>query len=387
MINDDKSIKNASLTDKSKFGTKNYLPKVDGRLDINTKILERMKKQEGHKPDTTGINSSNLTNKEDSKQEEDKSINTNTHDAVSVSHVDITKNKKKEKPSINILNIHNPSKRLSIKHFQPRYTLKHAMLKPKFVTNLFDKLNEVLNIRNKLTEDYAKFTIKTYHKGKKEILSKWKSALKILQTSDVRLFLVAMLCLGDLYVEFDDFETAKHIYFSYKFFANYLELPEEVMQGYEALGNVYKFLYQYHMAIKCYKKQIEIAWILNDKVSELRAYDNIGIQYFYLGNREKAKYYHERMLYGRSEAFCTDVRKSITDAYKNKNFHLFNDDKYVRIQRDNDGLVIKLKESLALFGDTKDIDLENIDIIKNQETMNNSFISEIDMSFSIIPEK
>ena len=67
-----------------------------------------------------------------------------------------------------------------------------------------------------------------------------------------------------------------------------------MMISYEALGNTFKFLYQYQKAIVCYKKQIEIAWLLGNKNSELRAYDNIGIQYFYLQNREKAKYYHER---------------------------------------------------------------------------------------------
>ena len=34
--------------------------------------------------------------------------------------------------------------------------------------------------------------------------------------------------------------------------------------------------------------------VLNNTRSELIAYDNIGIQYFYLGNRDKAKYYHNR---------------------------------------------------------------------------------------------
>ena len=41
-----------------------------------------------------------------------------------------------------------------------------------------------------------------------------------------------------------------------------------------------------------------IAWILGNRPVELKGYDHIGIQYFYLGNKEKAKYYHERMIYG-----------------------------------------------------------------------------------------
>jgi tetratricopeptide (TPR) repeat protein len=250
-----------------------------------------------------------------------------------------------------------------------------------------DKLNEVDNIRNKVTEDYAKITAKNYYKGKKSIISRWKMTLELLQNLDAKLFLYALKCLGDIYVEFDEFELAKNFFFYFKFFANYMELLEEVMISYESLGNVYKFLFQYHKAIKCYKKQIEIAWILNNKVSELRAYDNIGIQYFYLGNRDKAKYYHERMLYGRSENQKSDTRESVCKYYKNKNFHMFNDEKYIRNIRNNDELKDKLRESLALFEENKSIDLETVDILKNQDNMKNSFISDVDMTFSVIPEK
>lgn len=44
-------------------------------------------------------------------------------------------------------------------------------------------------------------------------------------------------------------------------------------------------------------------------------------------------------------------------------------------------------DALLLFEDDQEIDLENFDILKNQENMRNSFISEVDMSFPIIPEK
>ncbi len=198
-------------------------------------------------------------------------------------------------------------------------------------------------MRNKITEEYAKITLKNYFRGKKSIITKWRTTLELLQNLDAKLFLQALKCLGDIYVEFDEFETAKHFYFYYKFFANYMELLDEVMIAYESLGNVYKFLFQYHKAIKCYKKQIEISWVLNNKVSELRAYDNIGIQYFYLGNKDKAKYYHERMLYGRSENMKSEARVAVSKNYRNKNFHMFNEDKYVKYNRNNDELKDKLR--------------------------------------------
>jgi hypothetical protein len=41
----------------------------------------------------------------------------------------------------------------------------------------------------------------------------------------------------------------------------------------------------------------------------MSAYDNIAIQYFYLGDLKKSKYYNERMVRGKSEARFSVVRK------------------------------------------------------------------------------
>ena len=55
---------------------------------------------------------------------------------------------------------------------------------------------------------------------------------------------------------------------------------------------------EYENAIKCFKKQLEIAWSKGDYSSEMLAYDKIAINYFYLSDLEKAKYYQERMMRG-----------------------------------------------------------------------------------------
>lgn len=208
--------------------------------------------------------------------------------------------------------------------------------------NTGEKLAEVMNYRKKINEEYNRITPKTVNGAKHSIISKWIKVVKILQGVDVRFFLIALKNLADVYLEFDEYEKAKNWYFFYKFLSYNLEMLEEVLLSYECIGNVYKYLYQYHKAIKCYKKQIEVAWVLNDKNSELRAYDNIGLQYFYLCNREKARYYHERMLYGRSESQKSEIREKVTRIFKEKNFHLFYDDKYSKNIKKNE----ELKEQL-----------------------------------------
>jgi tetratricopeptide (TPR) repeat protein len=55
---------------------------------------------------------------------------------------------------------------------------------------------------------------------------------------------------------------------------------------------------EYENAIKCFKKQLELSWSKSIYGAEMMAYDKIAINYFYLGNLKKAKYYKERMMRG-----------------------------------------------------------------------------------------
>lgn len=192
-----------------------------------------------------------------------------------------------------------------------------------------------------MKEDYIKITSKSYE-AKEAIVSKWSKVIKYLLNLDVRLSLMALKILGDIYIEFDDYDKGKSLYLYHKFLVYNLELLEEYMESFEALGNAYKFLYNYDKAIKCYKKQIEVAWVLNKKNSELRALDNIGMQYFYLNDKSKAKYYHNRFLNGRIEKDESSIKTQIVHRFRDKNFNLFNDNKYKKA-RSHEELKAKLE--------------------------------------------
>ena len=47
---------------------------------------------------------------------------------------------------------------------------------------------------------------------------------------------------------------------------------------------------------------LELVWEINDKRTELIAYDKMAIMYFNLGDTEKAAAYHNRMLRGKHES-------------------------------------------------------------------------------------
>ncbi len=220
---------------------------------------------------------------------------------------------------------------------------KKVPAKIRNIITIREKILEVESIRKKLKENYTKYTPNGAKKKYiiPHIIEKWHVAIKMLFFIDVKIFLCALKILGDIHLEFDDHEKAKNYYFYYKFLSFNLELLDEMSIAYEAVGNSYKFLNQYEKSIKCYKKQIELAWVLNDKDSELRAYDNIGIQYFYLGNRDKAKYYHERMISGKVEKPKSEVKEKVLKKFEDKNFQLFyNKD---LSQKSNEKLFLRLE--------------------------------------------
>ena len=239
------------------------------------------------------------------------------------------------------------------------------------------KIERIDDLRKEIKEDYIRSS------QRRNVISKWREVIQILQSLDIRLFLVALKVLGDIYMEFDDYESARILFGFYKMISFRLELFEETMYAYESLGNVYKFLFQYNKAILCYKKLIELAWILGNKEFELRAYDNIGIQYFYLSNKQKAKYYHDRFIYGLYEK-DTKVKEAIVDNFKNKHYNLFDDDKQLIIKNySNDELRESLIRHISLYENNKKFDFDTYDILKNQENWKNSFISEVDLTFQL----
>lgn len=247
-------------------------------------------------------------------------------------------------------------------------------------------IDDIISIRKQLRDDYAKITPKFLSKARNNIVMKWKEVINKLITVDIRLTLHAVKVLGDIFIEFDDYERAKSFYSYFKFLATNLELIDELMQSYECLGIISKFLYRYEKAIIYFKKQIEVAWILENRDSELRAYDHIGMQYFYLGNHQRAKYYHLRFLCGRYEK-DTELKRRMIQSFQDRNFNFFNiseKGEYRLKIIDNSSLRLKLKSLLDMFESNKLLSLDEIDMSRVPESVNSSIVSKTNITFNII---
>jgi len=251
-------------------------------------------------------------------------------------------------------------------------------------------INNILSIRQEIREE-IKSAGHRIPEIKNSLLTKWIKVINRLSKYNIKLFIESYRVLGELFIEFGEYEHSKKILLFLKNLCINIELPYELNRIYETLGYCYKFLNNYKKSILCYKKQLQISWILKDRISELRAYDNIGIQYFYLNNKSKAKYYHQRYVNGKVEQ-NTQLKQKFVSNIDPAYFKLFYKEENVIKQEsdyiDNQAMINKLFEILSWYDiDKVSQSVDDLDTVKVSDKLNDSNISETDMTFLIINEE
>ncbi len=96
---------------------------------------------------------------------------------------------------------------------------------------------------------------------------------------------------------------------------DYLKIYDKELKlyAYHHMGKAYQHMKEYQSAITCFKKVLQLSWLIGDKVgekAEMEAYENLGLQYFYLGQTEKSLFYSDRMMKGKFEAKFSIIRKT-----------------------------------------------------------------------------
>lgn len=64
------------------------------------------------------------------------------------------------------------------------------------------------------------------------------------------------------------------------------------------LGTVYRLQKRFQLSIQFHILQLELAWEQRDTTNEMKAYENISMAYYYLGNISHASYYMKRVIDG-----------------------------------------------------------------------------------------
>ena len=81
------------------------------------------------------------------------------------------------------------------------------------------------------------------------------------------------------------------------------------MMTYKQLGYVYRSLREHEKATNNFKKYLQLAWYNGDMDAEMQAYENLSLDYFYLGSIQKAIFYDTKFKYGEFEGKDSVVRK------------------------------------------------------------------------------
>ncbi|CDW82465.1 histidine acid phosphatase family protein [Stylonychia lemnae] len=155
--------------------------------------------------------------------------------------------------------------------------------------------------------------------------------------------LKALVCIF-----FDDYEEALISFKKLRDVASEEENDHAKMQAYDNMGRCYNAMKNYENAVKCHKKQLELSWKNSDIQEELRAYEQLGIQHYYLGNLERSKYYNERCMRGIVEKKDSKIRLMYEDYGKTQIY-----------QRQDRVTFKKLKEILESFSKIKN------DLVRN----------------------
>mgnify|MGYP003879805463 FL=1 len=105
------------------------------------------------------------------------------------------------------------------------------------------------------------------------------------------------------------------------------------LSSYKNIGKCFQDIQNYKRALFYFVKMLQTAWLLKNQQSELLAYDFIGIQYYYLGDIDKANYYHHKLIIGEGEKVDSEVRELGIQKLK-RNIHEKNQTKGYKLRVD-----------------------------------------------------
>lgn len=180
-------------------------------------------------------------------------------------------------------------------------------------TSLMSQINAFLNqIMEAACRNQDSFETR-----KNAIIDYWTSMMEFMkQHNDVNFFEIIFLTnktIGDIYMDFRDLNYTLKVYKTVKAICEDFQRYKEKMFIYEQLGYTYRQMNDNENAVKTFKKLLQLAWQEQDILYEMTAYDNLALDYFYLGQLAKSKYYHDRIMRGKMENDKSIVKRVSTN--------------------------------------------------------------------------
>ena len=102
--------------------------------------------------------------------------------------------------------------------------------------------------------------------------------------------------VGDIQKTLSDYTNTFKIFDILRVIADLFGDNVTLQKCYLEMGDCCKAIGDYRQAQLNYERFLQQSWYIRDVKSELKAYDLIGITYFYQNNMERARRYHRRSL-------------------------------------------------------------------------------------------
>lgn len=136
-----------------------------------------------------------------------------------------------------------------------------------------------------------------------------KNEIEARSTNFMHKFIVEK-CTADIYFILEDYKNAFKLFKKLKKDCEYEHSYKEKIICYQRIGRIQRAKRNYAEAVRAFKKMMSLAWMERDTTLEAKAYEELAVDYFYLGEIGKSEYYHERFMRGKTEN-DTSIAKSV----------------------------------------------------------------------------
>lgn len=84
----------------------------------------------------------------------------------------------------------------------------------------------------------------------------------------------------------------------------------------QQMGQMYRFSNNHSKAAEMFRIVLKYSWVLENRIMELKTYDNLSNEHFHMGNLNKSMYYSERFDKGLFESNLSRMKSSVVQPYR-----------------------------------------------------------------------
>ncbi|KAL4470105.1 hypothetical protein ABPG72_008764 [Tetrahymena utriculariae] len=211
-----------------------------------------------------------------------------------------------------------------------------------------------------------------------------------LQSKCGYLQVICILFSIKIYYEYRDYIKVINLSKKAKNMAQVFGYMYEKMKIYELIGQAYNQIQRHKLSIIYQIKVLRLSWLLQNENHELKAYDQLGKCYYYLGDLEKAYYYHEKMMIGEIEKDQSIIQLSNSKLLNREYRSNINMSKKKKLQMENQKELTEEDECISSSDDEFEITVSikahtkrNSQILEEQEDIKDAFSSKNRMQQSL----